>query len=102
MISAPAGFGKTTLLAAWLAAVAAENRSVAWLFFVFPTLSLLLPAPVTDHFVQYLPSNVGGVLTGSPSGLTHPLTPWTGFALLCAYATVLIGLAAWRLRRVDA
>ena len=31
LISAPAGFGKTTLLAAWLAAAAGENRSVAWL-----------------------------------------------------------------------
>ncbi len=31
LISAPAGFGKTTLLTAWLAAPAKENRSVAWL-----------------------------------------------------------------------
>jgi len=31
LISAPAGFGKTTLLTAWLAAPATENRSVAWL-----------------------------------------------------------------------
>jgi LuxR family maltose regulon positive regulatory protein len=31
LISAPAGFGKTTLLAEWLAAAAADQRSVAWL-----------------------------------------------------------------------
>jgi LuxR family transcriptional regulator, maltose regulon positive regulatory protein len=31
LISAPAGFGKTTLLSAWLAASGAEERSVAWL-----------------------------------------------------------------------
>jgi LuxR family maltose regulon positive regulatory protein len=31
LISAPAGFGKTTLLSAWLAGSAAEQRSVAWL-----------------------------------------------------------------------
>jgi LuxR family transcriptional regulator, maltose regulon positive regulatory protein len=31
LVSAPAGFGKTTLLTEWLAATAAENRSVAWL-----------------------------------------------------------------------
>ncbi|MGE0058492.1 MAG: hypothetical protein AB7T32_10965, partial [Dehalococcoidia bacterium] len=30
LVSAPAGFGKTTLLADWLAA-ASETRSVAWL-----------------------------------------------------------------------
>ena len=32
----------------------------------------------------------------------HQLSPWTGFALLCGYAVVLTGLAAWRLRRRDA
>jgi LuxR family maltose regulon positive regulatory protein len=31
LISAPAGFGKTTLLAEWLAEAAADQRSVAWL-----------------------------------------------------------------------
>jgi LuxR family maltose regulon positive regulatory protein len=31
LISAPAGFGKTTLLAAWLAAATTDNRAVAWL-----------------------------------------------------------------------
>ena len=31
LISAPAGFGKTTLLADWLAAARADRRSVAWL-----------------------------------------------------------------------
>jgi LuxR family maltose regulon positive regulatory protein len=31
LVSAPAGFGKTTLLADWLAVAAADGRSVAWL-----------------------------------------------------------------------
>ena len=31
LVSAPAGFGKTTLLAEWLAVVASEGRTVAWL-----------------------------------------------------------------------
>jgi ABC-2 type transport system permease protein len=35
-------------------------------------------------------------------GLAHPLSPWTGFAVMCAYALVLIGFAAWRLPRADA
>ena len=31
LVSAPAGFGKTTLLAEWLAGVRGEERSAAWL-----------------------------------------------------------------------
>ena len=31
LVSAPAGFGKTTLLAEWLAAAPADERPVAWL-----------------------------------------------------------------------
>jgi hypothetical protein len=30
------------------------------------------------------------------------LGPWTGFGVLCGYAAILVGIAAWRLRRVDA
>jgi len=52
--------------------------------------------------VQYLPSNAGAVMVGGNFGVAHPLAPWTGFAVMCGYAPVLIGFAAWRLRRVDA
>ncbi|MGB6455633.1 MAG: ABC transporter permease subunit [Streptosporangiaceae bacterium] len=31
-----------------------------------------------------------------------PLAPWSGFAVLCVYAAVALGLAAWLLRRRDA
>jgi ABC-2 type transport system permease protein len=71
-------------------------------FFVIPPLTDLLPSLWTSHFVQYLPSNAGEVVFGGGQGLAHPLGPWTGFGLLCAYAAVMIGLAAWRLRRADA
>jgi len=71
-------------------------------FFVIPPLTNLLPTSLTDHFVQYLPSNAGAVLLDGTFGVAHPLSPWTGFAVMCGYAVVLIGFAAWRLRRVDA
>ncbi len=89
-------------LGALLRNTAAAITTFVAVFFVIPTLTLLLPASLTDHFVQYLPSNLGGALTGGNSVLAHSLSPWTGFAVLCGYAAVLIGFAAWRLRRVDA
>ena len=89
-------------LGALLRNTAAAITLFVGVFFVFPPLTLLLPASWTDHFVQYLPSNAGAVLTDGNYGIAHPLTPWTGFAVMCAYAVVLIGVAAWRLRRTDA
>lgn len=89
-------------LGALLRNTAAAITTFVAVFFVIPPLTLLLPASWNDHYVQYLPSNAGGGLTGGPSAVAHPLAPWTGFAVMCGYAVVLIGLAAWRLRRADA
>jgi ABC-type transport system involved in multi-copper enzyme maturation permease subunit len=95
--------GMTALaLGALLRNTAAAITTFVAVFFVIPPLTLLLPASLTDHFTQYLPSNLGGGLLGATSGLPNALGPWTGFAVLCGYAVVLIGFAAWRLRRVDA
>jgi ABC-2 type transport system permease protein len=95
--------GMTALaLGALLRNTAAAVTTFVAVFFVLPTLTLLLPVSLTAHFVQYLPSNLGGVLTGGTSGVAHALSPWTGFGVLCGYAAILVGLAAWRLRGVDA
>ena len=95
--------GMTALaLGALLRNTAAAITTFVAVFFVIPPLTLLLPASVSEHFVRYLPSTIGGVLTGSSSATADPLAPWTGFAVLCGYAVILIGIAAWRLRRVDA
>jgi ABC-2 type transport system permease protein len=72
----------------------------AGLFLVAPLIVAQLPHSVA-RIAPYLPSSAGGSLWGQPLA-THPLGPWAGFAVLCGYAVVLIGLAAWRLRRRDA
>jgi len=89
-------------LGALLRNTAAGISTFVAVFFVIPPLTDLLPSSWSSHFVQYLPSNAGEVLFGGARGLAHPLAPWTGFGLLCAYAVVMIGFAAWRLRRADA
>ena len=81
---------------------AAGISTFAAVFFVIPPLTSLLPASISNHLVPYLPSNAGEVLWGGTHGVQNALSPWTGFALLCGYAGVLIAVAAWRLRRSDA
>ena len=68
------------------------------MFFVIPPLTNLLPTSLTDHIAAYLPSNAGAVMLDGTFGVAHPLSPWAGFAVMCGYAVVLIGFAAWRLR----
>ena len=65
-------------------------------------LTGLLPASISDHLSQYLPSYAGDAVWGGARSVTDALSPRTGFAVLCGYAVVLIAAAALRLRRVDA
>ena len=89
-------------LGALLRNTAAGIATFAGVFFVIPPLTGLLPASISDHLSQYLPSYAGEALWGGARGVTNALSPWTGFAVLCGYAVVVIAAAALRLRRVDA
>src|ERR1700733_5005336 len=81
---------------------AALYITVAGVFFVIPPLASLLPSSISGNLTPYLPSNAGAALWGGAQNAQNALAPWTGFALLCGYAVVLIAAAAWRLRRSDA
>ena len=89
-------------LGALLRNTAAGIATFAAVFFVIPLVATLLPASISNHLAQYLPSNAGSVIWGGAAYVPNALAPWTGFALLCGYAVVLIAAAAWRLRRSDA
>src|SRR2546421_4236187 len=61
----------------------------------------LLPESVSDAAYRYLPTPAGAAV----SSVHHDplaLSPWTGFALFCLYTAIVLGLAAWQLRRRDA
>ena len=89
-------------LGALLRNTAAGISTFAAVFFVIPPLAGLLPISIREHVSPYLPSNAGEALWGGAHGVPNSLSPWTGFALLCGYAVILIAGAAWRLRRADA
>ena len=72
LISAPAGFGKTTLLAEWLAAAPAGRRSVAWL-----SLDQADNQPVTfwTYLITALQTVVPGIGASALSLLQEPQPP---------------------------
>jgi ABC-type transport system involved in multi-copper enzyme maturation permease subunit len=60
-----------------------------------------LPENLSDDINRYLPVPAGVAVTYvRPDSLS--LGPWAGFGVLCAYTALLLGLAAWRMRRRDA
>jgi len=89
-------------LGALLRRTAAGLSVFAAMFLVVPLVAAYLPQSIKG-FTPYLPSNAGGTIWGAGKLFGgHQLGPWTGFAVLCGYAVVLTGLAAWRLHRRDA
>ena len=89
-------------LGAMLRRTAAGLSVFAAVFFVVPIVTAYLPHSI-QGFAPYLPSNAGGALWGAGKLFGgQQLSPWNGFAVLCGYAVVLTGLAAWRLCRRDA
>ena len=89
-------------LGALLRRTAAGLSVFAAVFLVVPLVTAYLPQGITG-FAPYLPSNAGGAVWGAGKLFGgHQLGPWAGFAVLCGYAVVLTGVAAWRLQRRDA
>jgi ABC-2 type transport system permease protein len=71
------------------------------LLYGLPLAANFLPGSMATDVTKFLPATAGQAITS-----VHPdptmLQPWTGFAVLCLYAAVLLGLSAARMRRGDA
>src|SRR5674476_331390 len=72
LVSAPAGFGKTTLLTEWLAAAPADGRSAAWLSLDQRDND---PAVFWTYLVAALKTAAHGVGAGALSLLQSPQAP---------------------------
>lgn len=84
-----------------LRSTAGAISALVGVLFVLPPLTELLPSSWTDAVLPYLPSSAGNAMFGGGLGQDDLLSPGGGLAVLCAYVVVLVGAAAWRLRRVD-
>lgn len=79
---------------------AAGISTLVALFFVIPPILDLLPSSWSNDIGPYLPSNAGEAFWAHADGSS--LSPGAGFAVLCGWAALAVGLAAVRLVRSDA
>ena len=91
-------------LGALIRRTAGAIAAVVGLIVILPVLVQGLPASWQTVITRYLPSVAGQAIIGrtkfAPSGPL--LSPWTGFALFCAYALAILTAAAITVNRRDA
>jgi ABC-2 type transport system permease protein len=88
-------------LGALLRNTAGAIASLFGLLFAAQIIVGLLPSTWSDQVYKYLPVPAGVAVTNvrpDPASLG----PWAGFGLFCLYTAIVLGLAAWQLRRRDA
>ncbi len=88
-------------LGALLRNTAGAISSLFGLLFAPQIIVGFLPSTWSDQVYRYLPVPAGVAVTNVQPDPAS-LAPWTGLGLLCLYTAVVLGLAAWQLRRRDA
>lgn len=91
-------------LGALIRRTAGAIAAVVGLLVILPVLVQGLPASWQAAIIRYLPSVAGQAIIGRTK-FTPPgplLSPWPGFALLCAYALAILTAAAIAVNRRDA
>jgi ABC-2 type transport system permease protein len=68
--------------------------------FALQVIAGLLPGTWSDQVTRYLPGPAGLDITATVPDPAS-LAPWTGLGLFCLYTAVVLGLAAWRVRRQE-
>jgi ABC-2 type transport system permease protein len=87
-------------LGALLRNTAGATASLFGVLFGLQIVVGFLPASVADKISRYLPTPAG-VAVANVRPDPSSLGPWTGFGLFCLYTAIVLGLAAWLLRRRD-
>ena len=92
------GLGLATILRRTAGAIA----TLVGLLLIVPILANFLPSPWNDDVSKYLPGEAGGGIFRVVRRSTTALSPWPGFAVLCAYAAVALIVGGVLLDRRDA
>ena len=87
-------------LGALIRSTAGGIATLFGLLLVLPLIVHFLPASWSRNISKYLPGNAGQSVMNVVRD-NSSLSPWTGFAVFCAYVVVALGLAAIFLKRRD-
>ena len=87
-------------LGALLRNTAGATASLFGVLFGLQIVVGFLPATLADKIARYLPTPAGVAVTNVQPDPAS-LGPWAGFGLFCLYTAIVLGLAAWLLRRRD-
>ena len=84
-----------------LRSVASSVAVLIGTFLLLPNLIGLLPDSLNDAISSYLPSNAGSSMMSLTTG-SGSLSPSAGFAVMVGWVVLVLGAAAYQLRRRDA
>ncbi|GGQ50750.1 ABC transporter permease subunit [Couchioplanes azureus] len=87
-------------LGALLRNTAAAMSALFGLLFAPQLVLGLVPESMSDAVYRYLPTPAGAAVSNVYRD-PDTLAPWVGFGLFCLYTAIVLGLAAWQLRRRD-
>lgn len=90
------GVGLGSLLRSTAGAIA----TLAGTLLILPGLVMLLPSSWSEHVTKYLPSNAGSAIMSLHTA-DGSLGPWTGLAVFAGFVAVVLGAAAYRLKKSD-
>src|SRR5262245_41081896 len=89
-------------LGALLRSTAGGIAALFGLLFAVQIAAGFLPGSLSNEVGKFLPATAGQAVTSVHTDPASSLAPWAGFGVFCLYAAVVLGLAAWRMRRGDA
>jgi ABC-type transport system involved in multi-copper enzyme maturation permease subunit len=80
---------------------AAAITAVVGFVIVVSTLAALIPGSAGKHIQAYLPAPAGLMITHAHQETSDLLSPWQGFGVMCVWTILLMGAAAYMLKRRD-
>jgi len=75
--------------------------SLVAILIVLPSVIAALPTSAQNSLERFMPEQIAASSTGAVVPEAHYFGPWTGFGMLVLYATIAIGIGAWRFARRD-